>query len=69
MRILAVLFALAFVAAPFAGCGASGSIGCVDRCGLCSDTEDCCGDRVCTTVTSDADGRCSDGPFSCKLGQ
>jgi hypothetical protein len=68
MRTLAFLFALGLVGAPFVGCGASAEIGCIDRCGLCSDSEDCCGGRVCSTATSDLDGRCSDGPFSCKLG-
>jgi hypothetical protein len=67
MRTLAVLFAVAFVAAPFVGCGASAEIGCIDRCGLCSDTEDCCGDRTCSVLTSDGDGRCVDSAFSCKL--
>jgi hypothetical protein len=68
MRTLAALFAMAIVAAPFVGCGASAEIGCIDRCGLCGDSEDCCGDRTCTILTSDGDGRCSDHSFQGKRG-
>ena len=67
MRVLAVLIALTMVTAPFVGCGVSGSIGCTDRCGTCGSTSDCCGDRVCTVLSSDGQARCSDGNFSCKL--
>lgn len=69
MRTLAVLFALAIVSAPFVGCGASAEIGCVAGCGLCGASEDCCGNRTCTILSSDGDGRCSDHAFQCKLGQ
>jgi hypothetical protein len=72
MRFLAALFAIAIVAAPFAGCGGTGSsveIGCITGCSTCSDSEDCCDNRVCTMLTSDGDARCSDFNFQCKLGE
>jgi hypothetical protein len=67
MHVLAAVAALLLVGLAFTGCGPGADIECVGTCDVCLISNECCGDAVCTALTSDGRARCSPVDFFCKL--